>query len=147
MNVGTEQIKHLILRALKKHKANLRGIRYGEFADDLSNEIYELFGGEMLELDLLHDVPLDLLPLIKKLERGLGGFSFPRDKQSLDVYRWISEQPKGDLQKFIKWATAPDRVQYVGKYRKNTGTIQFDWEQAVKNNDAIIRNEDGSINV
>lgn len=146
MNVGTEEIKHRILKSLKKHKAVLRGIRYGEFADDLTAEICGLFGGEMLAMDIGHDIPTEIIELIQKLERNLGGMKFKRDPESLDVYKWILEQPAGELQMFFKWATAPDRRQYVGKYRKSPGAIRFDWSQA-QQQERIIRNEDGSLNV
>ena len=146
MNVGTEQIKYKILRALKKHKAVLRGIKYGEFADDLSEEIFELIGGEMLEMDLMHNIPTNIMQLIRKLERGLGGYKFPRDEQALEVYRWILEQPEKELKTFITWATELDRIQYVGKYRNNPLAIQFDWEQARPANTVTV-NDDGSFNV
>lgn len=150
MNVGTEQIKHKILRALKRSNAHLKQTRYGEFADDLAEEIYELLGEPDMskkDWDLYHQFPPELLPIVKKLERALGGFTFKRDEQAQEVYRWVAEQPEKDLRRFIAWAIAPERIAFVAKYRNNPATIRFDWENEMLKEQAVTLNADGSYNV
>lgn len=149
MKTGTEQIKRLILGALKKSNARLDGVKYGAFADALAGEIYALIGDEMSKRDwnMIHGVPDDLEKLIRRLERVLGGYTFKRDEKSLEVYRWVQEQPEEKLKAFIVWATDPERVKFIGKYRNNPGAIQFDWEQAKPKEPTFTKNSDGSLYV
>lgn len=132
MKTGTEQIKRLIQRALKKHNARLDGARWGKFADELAGEIYALIGDDMGKRDwnMAHGVSDDMESFIRRLEKALGGYVFKRDEKSLEVYRWVMAQPEEKIRAFIVWATNPERVQFIGKYRNNPGAIQFDFEQA-----------------
>lgn len=135
MKTGTEDIKHLILRSLRKYNVRLNGIKYGAYADELAEQLFELIGDDMGKRDwsLVHGIPADIEKFIRHMERALGGYMFKRDDNSLEVYKWIMAQPETKLKAFIEWATAPERIQFIGKYRNNPATIQFDWDRSLTN--------------
>ena len=81
------------------------------------------------EWDAMHDFPKELAAIVKKLEKGLGVSNMMRDENAVEVYRWVSEQD--GLEKFIEWATSPERAQFIGKYKNNPGLIKIDWKVAV----------------
>ena len=152
MNVGTEDIRRIILRSLKRSNAVLRGMKYGSFATDVAEEIYELFEGSEPEMskrdwNLIHNFPPELEPIVKQFEKGFS-FLMKRDEQAQDVYRWISEQDRKQVKMFIAWALDVERVKFVGKYRNEPGHIKNDWKLAMQGQSSTItKNEDGSINV
>jgi len=76
-----------------------------------------------------HAFPQELESVVKKFERGFG-ISLMRDEAAAEIYRWIAEQKPVDIDKFIAWATAAERVQYIGKYRKSPGLIKAEWKLA-----------------
>lgn len=137
MKIGTEQIKHKILPKLKKYKAHLTGVKYGDFADELADEIIELLGDDMRnkQWDLAHDFPAELAAIVEKLERGLGLRNMKRDERAQEVYRWIIEQEKAgkSLKVFITWALDAERARYVGKYKNNPEAIKIDFQLAFTN--------------
>lgn len=135
MNTGTEEIKHKILQALRKHKAVLRGIKYGEFADELSETIYGLIGDDMnLDWNMRHGFTPELEKVARKLERGLG-IMLKRDEDSVEVYQWLAAQDEAGqpISKWIEWATAEERVQYVNQYR-SPGLIRTHYKSAFSSN-------------
>lgn len=134
MKIGTEQIKRKILAKLKRSKAVLNGVKYGDFADELTAEIMELIGDDMRnkEWDLIHSFPAELATIVDRLERGLGLRNMMRDERAQEVYRWIIEQEKEgkSLKVFISWALDAERARYVGKYRNNPDAIKTDYQMA-----------------
>lgn len=133
MKVGTEQVKHKILNKLKKYKANLRDITHGKFADELADEIIELFGGQMNAdvkvMAMARGASPEEIELSEKVERAFGFDQVNMRPEDIEVYRWIFEQEaKGQtLRAFVEWAKHPDRLQYIRKYRKNPSDIKLDW--------------------
>lgn len=148
MNFGYYDIQKIIYQ-------NAISAKYpgaSKFAKDTAKLVWAMIEerqGDMSKRDwnMIHGVPDDLEKLIKRLERTLGGYTFKRDEKSLEVYRWVQEQPEEKLKAFIVWATDPERVQFIGKYRNNPGAIQFDWEQAKPKEQTFVKNEDGSLYV
>lgn len=138
MKIGTEQIKHKILRKLKKYKAHLTGGKYGDFADELADEIIELLGDDMRnkQWDLEHDFPAELAAIVEKLERGLGLRNMKRDERAQEVYRWLIEQEKNGkpIKNFISWALDSERARFVGKYKNNPDAIKVDYQFAFMQN-------------
>jgi len=135
MKIGTEQIKHKIIDKLKKNKAHLKGVKHGDFADELAKEIMELIGDDMRnkEWDLIHSFPAELAAIVDRLERGLGLRNMMRDERAQEVYRWIIEQEKDgkSLKVFISWALDAERVRFVGKYKNNPDAIRVDYQAAI----------------
>jgi hypothetical protein len=152
MNFGTYDIEKVIWKQIDMGvEVRCKG-GTKKYVKDLAKQIYkfleENIGDDMSNKDfmLAHGVTPEMDKFIQRLERALGGYLFKRDEKSLEVYKWIMAQPEEKLKAFIVWATAPERVQFIGKYKNNPATIQFDWEQ-VKNTSTITRNEDGSLYV
>ena len=148
MKIGTQQIQNAIYEQLTRARVDVPGGR-NKFAKDLAKIIYELIGDDMSnrDWDAMHGFPEDLVPLVRKLQTGLG-LRMKRDEDAIAVYRWLSEQGDDKIKHFIKWATAEERVQYVGKYRNSPEAIKIDWKMAFKETSpAVMRNADGSLNV
>ena len=124
---GTDDIAYQIWKALKDSGANVSKKHLRIMRDEL-NDIDEGDDVKNKEWNLAHNFPSELEAVVQKLEKGLGLSNLMRGSEAVEVYRWISEQ-KG-LDKFIEWATSPERVQYVGKYKKNIGLIKVEWKSA-----------------
>ena len=110
------------------------GVRNGK--RKLSQKIVKHIADDLLEnkdmngaWNAAHAFPQELESTVKKFERGFG-ISLMRDEAAVEIYRWIAEQKPADVDKFIAWATAEERVQYIGKYRKSPGLIKAEWKLA-----------------
>lgn len=125
---GTDDIAFQIWIALKNGGANLSKKHLRVMRDEL-NKIDE--GGDVnsKEWNLTHNFPSELEPIIQKFERGLGLSNMMRDENAIEIYRWVAGQ--NGIETFIAWATAPERAQFIGKYKKNPGLIKIDWKAAV----------------
>jgi len=151
MNPGTEKVKHKILDKLKKYKAVLRNCKYGEFADELTDEIDKLFGGDMNQdmqvIAMARGFSPKDLEICKKVEKTFGFDQVSMRPEDIEVYRWIYEQEtKGQtLRDFVTWAKHPDRLQYIRKYRKSANDIKIDWELAFtqKNSQRMLASDEG----
>lgn len=127
---GTDDVAYELWKALKNSGANvtknhLRVMReiltdLDEGNDDMRNR----------QWNMVHGFPTELEPVIQKLEKGLGVSNMMRDENAIEVYRWVAEQK--NLSKFIEWATMPERVQFIGKYKKNPGLIKVEWKAAME---------------
>lgn len=90
-------------------------------------------GGDMnKQWNIAHDFAPELEKVARRLETGLALNLFKRTPEAAEVYKWIlSEEEQGrDLDKFMKWAMAEERVRYVGKYRARPENIIADYPQA-----------------
>lgn len=148
MKIGTQQIQHIIYEQLTRARAEVPGGR-GKFAKDTAKLIYDALESDMSkkDWDLFHGFPSELEPVVNQLRRGFG-FEPMRDESAQEVYRWLAEQGEDKINKFIQWATAPERVQYITKYRKSPGLIKTEWRLAFMGTEnKITRNDDGSLYV
>lgn len=136
MKIGSEEIKHKILRKLKKHNAVLRGIKYGGFADELANEIILLIGepmnSEMKIMALARGMSKEDIALCEKVERTFGFDAMPVTPGAIEVYRWIAEREKEGqrLQAFVEWAKRQEEGKFIRKYRNDPSNIRVDWDRA-----------------
>lgn len=153
MNFGTQQIQNIIFNQAKK--AGLRGYPLGKFAKDTAKLIVDLFEEEESanrQWNIAHDFPEHLEKIVRRLENGLKFNLFPRTDEAKEVYEWIIEQEEQGyaLERFIAWATKPERIQYAGKYRSKPMYLKADYPQAfigISEEKTIVRNEDGSLYV
>lgn len=146
MTSGTQKLVYKVEDILYQNH-----IRSGKrrIAREIVDAVMELMGDDMSkrDFDLAHNFPLELNPIVRQLESGLGVVMM-RDENAVEVYRWLAEQGKDKISKFIQWATAAERVQYVGKYRRSPGLIKTEWKLALMGADnTITRNDDGSLYV
>lgn len=132
MNFGTQQIEDKIVSQLKQANAKLN-CGYGKFAKDLAKRIYELMEGSTVDAqwNFVHNFPPELEAVVRKLERGLGLRNMKRDEGAIEIYKFMIEQEKTGclISQFITWATEPERVKFVGKYRNSPEAIQLDYKQ------------------
>ena len=137
MKIGTEQVKRKIMNKLKKHKATLRDIGYGEFSQELAEEVISLFGDDMnTEWMVAHDFKPEYEEIAKRLEKGLSMNLFKRTSAAAVVYQWLIEQEQQGkkIETFCHWAMNPSRREYVGKYRSKPENIMADFPLAFVGN-------------
>lgn len=146
MSQGTQKLVYTVENILyENHIKNGRR----RIAREIVEAVEEWMGDDMSrkDFDLAHGFPSDLNPIVKQLESGLG-IVMMRDDAAIELYKWLAEQGREKIGKFIQWATAPERVQYVGKYRRSPGLIRTEWKLAFMGTDNnITRNDDGSLYV
>jgi hypothetical protein len=146
MKIGTQKLKYKVESILYENHVRTGRRR---IAGEIVDAIMEIMGDDMSKKDwnLFHSFPQELEPVVLQLRQGFN-FEPKRDEIAIETYTWLKEQGKEKLAAFIRWATDKERVQYVGKYRNNPGMIKNDWKLAFDHNaPAIIRNDDGSLNV
>jgi 2,4-dienoyl-CoA reductase-like NADH-dependent reductase (Old Yellow Enzyme family) len=146
MTQGTQKLVYIVENILYENH-----IRSGRrrIAREIVDAVTEWIGDDMSkkDWDLYHGFPSELEPIVRQLRSGFG-FEPMKDENAQEVYRWLAEQGKDKISRFIKWATEPERVQYVGKYRRSPGLIKTEWKLAfIQGTPEILRNQDGSLNV
>lgn len=158
MNFGEDNLRYEIRDYCNNHgvKITVPG-GAGKFYKDLGKHLYKYIeenGGDvrkgMKEQAMMNGISKEV---IKYTDRICKVFSFSvvqLDPIAISVYEWMLEQEaKGQtVEKFAKWALDPERVKFVNKYRNNAGNFKNDWVLAFTGQQtAILRNEDGSLNV
>jgi hypothetical protein len=155
MKIGTEQIKHKILRKLKKHNAVLKGAKYGEFADELAEEIISLIGddvnSDMKNIAIARGATPEAIKAYERVCKAFDRHSLPfRNQNDYEVYIWIVEQDSTNktIEKFAQWARFPENLTYINQYFKDPQNIKTQWARAFSNNmETFKQNEDGSLYV
>lgn len=149
MNFGTQDIQDIVYQQVKR-AGYKGGIPHGKFAKDTAKLIYELLEMDMNKLwNLAHDFPPELEKTVKRFEKSLG-MLLKRTPEAQKIYEFVLEQEKAgrNFDRFASWAKAPDRKQWLPKYFSKPEYIQVDYSQAFSENEqGVIRNEDGSLNV
>jgi hypothetical protein len=146
MKVGTQKLIYEVEDVLYRNHVTSGKRR---IAKEIVERVMELIGDDMSKKDWnqYHGFPQDLEPVVRQLERGLGVVMM-RDEKAIETYKWLAEKGAEKIKMFINWATASERVQYIGKYRRSPGLIQVEWKEAFKQTaPAVTRNADGSFNV
>ncbi len=151
MNFGMQDIQNIIYRQLVQGNANVTGGR-GKFAKDLAKRIYELVEGENMNADmriqaLARGIPDRAIKIHDKLCKALGFEVMQLTPFASDVYEWVgTQEAQGQsISTFAAWAKNSERVQYIGKYRKDAGAIQRDWASAFENSAVVMRASDEGI--
>ena len=134
--IGTEPVKRKVMNKLKKYKAVLRGIGYGEFADEIVSEFFELLGDSMNhEVKTLargRGIPEEVLKMCERVEKAFGFDAMNLTDKDIEIYKWLIEKNKEGqtIERFVEWAREPERAQFIRKYRNSTGNIKNDWNLA-----------------
>lgn len=128
---GTDDIAYQLWKSLRDSGANLTKNHLRVMRETLTGLDEGSEEVKSKEWNLAHDFPAELEPIIQRLEKGLGLSNLMRDANAIEVYRWIAGQ--SGLDRFIEWATSPERVQFIGKYKKNIGLIKVEWKAAAEN--------------
>jgi len=149
MNFGTQDIQDIIYQQIKR-AGYKGGIPHGKFAKDTAKLIYELLEPTMNKSwNLVHDFPVELEKEVRRFEKLLG-ILLKRTPEAQKIYEFILEQEKAgkNFERFSIWAKSPDRIQWLPKYFSKPEYLQVDYFQAFSGNEpAVIKNEDGSLNV